>query len=733
MKQYVPLSLSLALGFTTLAASMLSPAQAAETAEVALEPVEFSLAEATDVPQGSSVLPQVTVQSTKHREQEEDTGYQPPKTNVGKTMALPKDIPQSLTIVPIQLMKDRNANTLKEALRNVAGLTFNAGEGGRIGDNITLRGYSAVGDLYLDGLRDMAQYNRETFNLDRVEVLRGSASMLYGRGSTGGLINQVSKMPINKDRTELNVTGGSFSYRRATLDVNRKLSDKLLFRLNTMVTDTDSYRNDVFQKRWGIAPTLTYNLGGKNEVSASYYFLQEHNLPDYGVPYYHGSPLNVPINRYFGMANVNYERNRTGIGTLSYTHRFNENSVLKSVVRYANYARDLDAVAPRLIGVPPSLLSNTPINRQRQARGGLEHVLTGQSEYNGKFATGYLKHEVMAGVAYNWERSERWTNSNGFVNPRGTFANPDSSPVLPVGFFDRFNRTAFNYYNGRTISAYSQDTVRIAPHLKLLMGTRFDHMHANYERPQPNGPLERNDNMWSSRGGLMYQPNDISTYYVCYGTSYNPSAELYQLDDRTSNTPPEKSQNLEGGAKWDLLHGNLSLRTAVFRTQKFHERNTDLSRPTVSLLTGQRHTDGVEFEAAGRLTKNWELFSSMALMRSNVDKASAQQANSQDKRPVNTPNYTYGLWTTYKFKFHGKWKVGVGLEGVGKRFANADNSNAVPGYQRLDAMVEYELDRYSLKLNAFNLLNAKYYEGVYTGHVVPGTSRAIQISLGMKR
>ena len=245
--------------------------------------------------QPETVLPQVKVEGA--RDERRGDGYQPGVTSIGKTPQLLRDIPQSVTIVPEQLIFDRNADTFREALRNVPSLTFNAGEGGRIGDNITLRGYSAVGDLYLDGIRDIAQYNRETFNLTQIEVLRGSASMLFGRGSTGGVINQVSKTPFLTDRGSLAMTLGNNDYKRFTLDANKVTGENQAMRLNVMATETDSLRDalSVGQRRWGFAPSYSWGIGTQNEFTLSYYRLKDDNLPDYGVPFYRGRPLNVPV------------------------------------------------------------------------------------------------------------------------------------------------------------------------------------------------------------------------------------------------------------------------------------------------------------------------------------------------------------------------------------------------------------------------------------------------------
>lgn len=674
-----------------------------------------------------ATLPVVTVKDARDQEQ---TGYQGEKTRIGKMPQLTKDIPQSVTVISEQLMKDRNADTFKEALRNVAGLTFNAGEGGRIGDNITLRGYSAVGDLFLDGIRDIAQYNRETFNLEQIDILRGSASMLFGRGSTGGIINQVSKTAKPVDRNEVTLTAGSNDYKRITADINKVLTDDLSFRVNAMNTDTDSFRDQVRQKRWGVAPTLTWGAGTADEVSVGYYYLKENNVPDMGVPYFQGRPLDVPIERFYGMANSDYERNETGIFTAAYTHQFDNDSSIRTIVRKADYERDMRAVAPRLVAGTTSITDATQINRQRQARGGVEHTLAAQVDYNTRFVAAGMKHQLLTGAEYLQERATRWSNVNTtYANPATTVGNPNPNPPLPADFNSTFSRASFNSYEGRTLSAYAQDTIEFVPHWSVLAGARFDSMKADYERPAPAGALSRSDNVWSWRTGLLYQPTKLSTYYVSYGTSFNPSAEAYQLDPRTTNTPPEKSRNIEAGAKWELMNGDLSLRTALFRSEKTNERNTDVASPEIYLLSARRHTDGIEFESVGRINPKWDVFGNVAFMRAKVDEGSSS-AGSNGKTPLNTPDYTYSLWTTYKVA--GGWKVGGGIEGVGARFANAANTSEVPSYTRVDALVEYAAKVYSIKLNLFNLFDKKYYEGVYAGHVVPGTPRAAQVTFSTR-
>jgi len=737
---------------------MLLPAFAAD---VALEPVELSLNESADVEQalsgeqailaatpetgGSSsadTLPEVMVKSTKQpgakgkKVQRGEHDYLPSQVQVGKTNGPLKDIPQSVTVIPQQIIKEQNANTLVDALKNVAGLTIQAAEGGRQGDSVNIRGFSANGDMYRDGLRDIGNYSRDNFNTDRVEVLRGSASVLYGQGSTSGIINQVSKMPMEKDQTILDLTGGSFGYKRATLDVNRKLTDKLLFRSNAMYTDMNSYRNGVFSKRWGIAPTLTYNKGGKNEYNLTYLLQQEWGMPDYGIPFFRHNAIDVPNNRFYGLKNVNYQNTLASIATLSHLHRFSETTTLKSTLRHGYFMLDMNGSRSTIIGSPTFLSASTPIQRQLVARGLRLHTLTGQSELNTKFKTGFLGHQLMAGTNYIWEYVPgwSWTRTNPTTLPNTTLANPITSPYLP-GFADGFERTALTHFNDRIVGGYMQDTVQVLPHLKLVGGVRYDHMTANFKSTVA-GRLQQNINMWSARGGILYQPSERSTYYVSYSTSYDPSAMLNTLSAQTVNTPPQKSRNMEAGARWMLMGDRLSFRTAVFRTDMYNQRNTDPAQ-NISVLTGRTHADGIELETSGRITKNWQILASTALMKPLIDKATGNQATSDGKLPRNAPRYMNGLWTTYSWKYRGNWTLGVGLNGMGKRYADNPNHNWVSGYQVMDAMLTYELKNYAIKLNMFNLLGTRYYSALNStstfAYAVPGTSRAIQLSLSIKR
>lgn len=327
------------------------------------------------------------------------------------------------------------------------------------------------------------------------------------------------------------------------------------------------------------------------------------------------------------------------------------------------------------------------VNRNRSARGSEEHTITSQTDFTTMFATGSLRHEALAGVELLRERAGRWnyTTSAGSAPPT-TLRNPDNDPLLPAGYGGQI-RSGIVKYEGDSIGLYAQDTIEFLPGAGSSSAA---HGVTSSTPTTPAAPrLTSATEPW--RAGLMYQPWDTHSYYLGFSDPSNPTADLYQLTQANSRTPAERSRTLEAGAKWELFDGDLSLRAALYRAQKFYERNTDLEQANVALLSKKRHTDGIEFEAAGRITSRWEVFGGVAFMDARIDdqmpgtllgtfadvsggNAAGQAANAsrlvyqgkynpytEGQRPRNAPAYTFNLWTTYKV--FDNWKVGLGAEG----------------------------------------------------------------------
>jgi catecholate siderophore receptor len=657
------------------------------------------------------------------------------------------------------LMNDQDSNTLKEALRNAVGITFNASEGGSSGDGVRLRGFAASNDLYLDNFRDSAQYNRDTFNVDTVEVLRGPSSMIYGRGSTGGIINQVSKTPFRGDLNQFSASIGTESLYRAEADLNRSIGDNSALRVNVMGQKSGSTRQGAEMNRWGVAPSVSFGLGEATEATLSYMHYEEKNVPDYGVPYYWsdfagGNDQPIPqVDKFYGLKDFDSEKTKSDVVSLLVQHRLNPNVLLKNASRVGIYALDLRASAPNLRLKEGEFLSdNSVISRGRKLRMRDQEIYSNVTDLLWDFETGTVRHNVLAGFELTREKlvstgrmhldatgkvqPNLITGLAGCTLPTTTVGNPVTGGNVPA-CTEPFT-TGKSTSTADTIAFYAQDLIELTPQWKLLIGGRFDHFKANTENVSytlekaPPG-TGRTDKIGSWRTGVIYQPTGNESYYASYGTSFNPSAEAYSTDPRGVAVDPEKNFNYEIGAKWTLLEGDLSLRTAIFRTEKINERQTDNEQgvPKPYLMSGRRHTDGIEIESAGRITEQLQVFAGVAWMNARIDEVAGRTLKSiEGNYADNAPRYTANLWTTYQV--NSNWKVGGGFNAMDKRYAGTDNTVFLPAYVRWDAMAEYRLRDYSLQLNVNNLFDTDHYDGLYRGFAVPGTARTAHLTAGYR-
>ncbi|OQS33131.1 TonB-dependent receptor [Chromobacterium haemolyticum] len=663
---------------------------------------------------------------------------------IGKLNQKLKDIPQSITVVSKQLLEDQAVSNLKDALRNVPGITFAAGEGGRTGDQVVIRGFSASTDTYLDGMRDIGQYNRDTFNLEKVEVLKGASSMLFGRGSTGGVVNQASKTPFAGSLVAGEIGVGSNRFTRSTFDINQAFSDTAAMRVNLMATDDGSDRGPAKSQRFGIAPSLAFGLGEPTTLVLSYFHQKEDNVPDYGIPFNANTqqPINVPRDRFYGL-NSDFEKTQTDILTAKLTHRFSDDLVLSNQLRFNRFWRDVSPTAPRIPGITPSnpVMDSSRITRSKPMRDGTDWSWNNQTDLISKFDTGSVRHTLLTGLELSKEKSD--TNRYILFNtpPSTTVGAPD--PGVPTDL-SRY-RSSNTQFDASNIGLYAMDTLELTPQWKAVVGARFDRFSGDYkiragnrdgsvsQDPSRSYDVSRTDNVWSWRSGLIWQPSSAQSYYLSYGTSFNPSGEAYALDKATAKVDPEKNRNIELGAKWDLFDGDASLRAALFRIEKTNERNTDPLDQNTVLLSGKRHTDGVEVEGAGRLTERWDVFAGLTLMKSRIDKAAPPAlgaAGTEGNMPRYTPKITANLWTTYKFTE--EVIGGFGLTHVGKRYAHEANTNYLPAYTVANAMLAYETRKYKVQLNVNNLANKTYFDGGYPAHATLGTPREAQLTVSFK-
>jgi catecholate siderophore receptor len=673
----------------------------------------------------------------------EVTGRTVPTVSSPKYTEPLRDIPQTITVISSEVMEQQGATNLRDVLRNVSGITFQAGEGGvPAGDNLTIRGFSARTDMFIDGVRDFGGYSRDPFNLEQVEVTKGPAGSISGRGSTGGAINQVTKSPNLASSYGGTISGGNADFRRTTLDLNQPLESLGIagssLRLNAMFTDAGvPGRRVVNNERWGIAPSVAFGLGTPTRVTANYLHLAQDNVPEYGLPWvpantnpalaaYANGRSPVDQSNYYGLKDRDYEKTFTDVATATVDHDFNPTLSLRNLTRYGNTKRDSVITAPRFISVNTS----TDINRELKPRDMNDRIVANQTNLTAHVATGRLRHEVVAGVEISRESSENHVKS-GPTAPLADLYHPNPDDPYPAGAIAPTG--AWTRGVAGSLGAYVFDTVKPNEHWEFTGGVRFDRFHVDYDSVDTAGvltPRTRTDKEPSWRAAAVYKPRATSSVYVGYGTSFNPSAEGLALSDATVNLAPEKTRNLEAGTKWDVLRERLSLTAAVFRTEKINARTPGVNAgdpPTV--LAGKQVVDGVELGWSGRVTDRWTAFGSLTLMHSDI--ASSNTPAEVDEALALTPKRTFSLWSTYAFPW--KVTVGGGVQYMDSVFRNATNTASVPPYWLTSALVSYDVNRHlSLRLNADNIGNTEYVDRVGGGHYIPGPGRAVMVSTGLK-
>ncbi len=363
------------------------------------------------------------------------------------------DTPQSINVIPQQLMQDQGTSAVRDALRNVPGVSLAAGEAGAQGDNLTIRGFTARNDFYLDGMRDFGSYYRDPFNLEQIDVLKGPSSVLFGRGSTGGVVNQVSKQPQLAPITSGAVALGTDGTYRVTADVNRAIEGVpgAAIRLNVMGNlNGIADRSSAEYRRFGFAPSVAFGLGTDTRLFVNYFYQQSYDTPDYGIPWLYGSPAPVNRNIFYGFSQTDFLRTNVNVGTVTFQHDFNDSLTIQNKSRYASYLRNGRITEPQ-VNYTSAVSPNTPltqlaIRRAMIAVASQETFLQNQTDLTARVSTGPLDHTFVAGAEIGQETSN--PTRTGYSNvPGASLLFPDSSiPFTAPSFYQTVITNTSNMY-----------------------------------------------------------------------------------------------------------------------------------------------------------------------------------------------------------------------------------------------------------------------------------------------
>lgn len=700
--------------------------------------------------------------------------------------------PKTVVVVPEQVIRENGATTFVEALRTVPGITFGAGEGGNPqGDRPFIRGFDAQGSTFIDGIRSIGGQSREIFAIEQIEVVKGGDSTMGGRGSAGGSLNLVSKMPHLGTRARTDLSLGTDDYKRATVDANYQIGDMAAIRLNGMWHDADVAKRDaVTYNRWGVSPSVALGLGTPTRAFVNYYHLESDDLPDPGMPFERiastsasnqvltPDQLNIgpaevvngqKVNRrnFYGLKNRDFRKTNVDELLLRVEHELSDTIQVRASTKYANNKQSY------ILSQPDDSQGNVQdglVWRRTNQRWSDVDSMSGQLDFSGTFDTGSIGHSFSAGFEASWEQAKvgSFAPMNTNIVGRGDACAPDNiatynctslfnpNPNDPwdnraslTGAAEPILRTAASRNTEATTYAlYAFDTVSLTDALLLNLGLRYDWYDTTVTAIGEGETLVRKDDFLNWQAGLVYKPVPNGSFYVSYAKSTTPpGAMLGEGRDGNGLSPgrggadflpeilkPEKTKSYEVGTKWELMDAALNLNLALFRTETDNARTT--GETGLPEFVGERRIQGVEVGFSGRPLPFWNIFGGYTYMDSEVRYAGEGDVSNGKPFP-NTPKHSFTLWTTVDIA--DRYQIGGGAIYNSRQYANFSETpigvatRSIPGYWRFDATAAADItENVGLRVNVQNLTNKRYYDRTYSTHfatIAPGRSAFATLSL----
>lgn len=660
------------------------------------------------------------------------------------------DTPQAISVVSVAELEDRGISNLNDALRNVAGISIGAGETSFQGNNASLRGFTTRNDLFVDNIRDYGYYYRDSFDDQAIEVLKGPSSILFGRGSTGGVIHRVSKKPESETFAKLEAQAGLDDTRRIAGDVNAAgiLGAGTAVRLNAFYHESTVESRDFGRsERWGVAPKIAVELGDRTGLLLSYVHQSERNRPDYGIPWFPGrfdspgAPAAVDRANYYGFTN-DFLNTDANIVTLKLDHSFSKSVQLRTQFRYSYNKRSFrysEAIIPA--GTPQGTpLSQITVSRNLFQGFSTDEFFQNQTDFRAEFATGALQHVLIFGAEISLENPTT-TYITNFNVPSTSLVNPE------VIFFDS-TPSSFVRLNARSRSTgfgvFAIDTIEIGEQWRAIAGlrwdsfnTRFDSAGINQAGTRSDTAVDRTDRNLSYRAALVFKPTANGSIYAAYANSFNPSGEGIEslisagrsVAQANINLDPETSFSVELGTKWNLFGDRALLSASIFRIEKDQVRVPDPAFPGFNTLGGKQRVDGAEIEFNGEILPGLSVRGSYAFLDSQTLESSP--AGPIVGQPLLLTARHMGSFAT-SYDVTDRLNIGANVIVTGERLGQNTPASFLiaPGFTLIDLSAKYQLsDDILVRLVVNNLTDTLYYEQLHPVHVIPGAGRTALVSL----
>ena len=654
-------------------------------------------------------------------------GYAAARTTSATRTDTPlRDAPQSVSIVTADVIADQSMQGMADVVRYVPGVTMGQGEGHR--DAPTIRGNASTADFFVDGVRDDAQYLRDLYNVERVEALKGSNAMIFGRGGGGGVLNRVSKEAQWTPSRVLTAEGGSYDHARLVVDLGSGVDDRLAVRFNGMYQNSGNFRDAYQLNRFGLNPGIAVALGARTMLRAGYEFFSDERTVDRGIPSFQGRPSGADIHTFFGNPDESRSELQAHSAGALVEHTTGGGMVIRNRSRFANYDKFYQNSFPGAVNADGTQVSLSAYNNATDRRN-----LFNQTEMVVGGSTGGIGHTLLAGVEIGRQETENFRETGYYNGTATSFAVPFGQPTVATPI--EFRQSATDADNRATASiagVYLQDQIELAPWMQAVLGVRYDRFAIDFHNNRTSESLDRTDDLLSPRAGLVFKPAEVVSLYGSYSVSYLPSSgdQFSSLTATSSTLEPEQFTNYELGAKWDL-RPSLSLTAALYRLDRTNTSAPDPADPARVVQTGEQRTTGWEVGLSGNVTGAWQVVAGFASQNAEIE--STTSAAKAGQKVALVPERTFSLWN--RVQVLPGLGIGLGVVHQSDMFAAIDNTVTLPGFTRADGALFLRLTSLlSAQLNVENVTNERYYATSHgNNNIMPGASRNVRISLTTRR
>lgn len=629
-------------------------------------------------------------------------------------------VPQAIDSIKTSNVADYGTNDIGDALSGIPNVSSSADT--RF-DSLRIRGFDASNDFYLDGIRDDSQYKRDLHNIERVEVLKGPAAVLYGRGSQGGIVNRVSKLPEFGRRSTIEAQGGSDDLRSLYADLSTDPSENLSLRLNMGNMDENSFRDGVSGNRQLFAPSMSWQLTPDLNWLVQYEYSRYNRTPDRGIPGVNGRPADVGRDTTYGNDHDFIDDKAQSLRS-KLTYEINDNWQLRQTLGVFKLDSDFDNTY--LTGFDPKT--------NKVARQHWQQDLTTRNVYNnleleGGFETFGLEHRLLTGVEIGSQRRD----------PKLYNAATGKTPgAQPVPSLDLFNPNRELRHTGsmqvfsdshtevESRAVYVQDQLRLNDQWQLLAGLRYDTFDIESTNQLKNLTEDRDSHSTSPRFGIVWTPLQNHSFYASWSKTFSPvGGGLIGITPgaagNSNDLSPELTKQKEIGVKSDWLNDRLSTTLAVYDLELYNRRTSDPNDPTLTVMTGLQRSRGIELTATGKLVGNWYMRGGVGVQDTTIEK---DNNGLEGKRVNNVAKHNGSLFLTWKPEMG--WYGETGLTLVGQRYADNANTTVLPGYGRWDALVGYRFKDWDLRAALNNITDREYYASATSQYQIqPGAPRSV--------